>query len=121
MNTYKPYRNPGFMEGQPGPPAVEFETTEELLALEDVQHLHSVDAQYVMSDGYLMRLTKDGFEWWVLGKISDPSIINLPKWRGAKVKIRLNDGREIVAQDGEVMMICGNEITLRDGSKGQKV
>jgi hypothetical protein len=115
MNTYKPYRNPGFMDGQPGPPAVEFETTEELLALDDVRQSHSPDSQYVMSDGYLMVLTKNGFNWWVLGRISDPSKVNLPKWRGAKIKVRFPDGHEAIAQDGEVAIICGDKITLKNG------
>ena len=121
MNTYKPYRNPGFMDGQPGPPAVEFETTEDLLALGDVRKSHSPDARYVMSDNYLMVLTHDGFEWWVLGRISDPSKIDLPKWRGAKMKVRFPDGREEVVQDGEVSVICGDEITLEDGLKVTRI
>jgi hypothetical protein len=115
MNTYKPYRNPGFMDGQPGPPAVEFETTEDLLALDDVRRSHKPDSEYVMSDGYLMVLTNDGFEWWVLGKIGNPSEVNLPKWQGAKISVRFPNGREMVAQNGEVSSICGDRIILKGG------
>lgn len=121
MNTYTPYRNPSFMDGQPMPPAVVFETAEELLACDDVRLNYTPDTKYVMSDGYLMALTKDGFHWWVLGKIGDPSAISLPKWTGAKIKVRFDSGEERVVQGGEVAIICGEEITLRDGTKTHRV
>ncbi len=121
MNSYKPYRNLGFMDGAPMPPTVEFETTKELLALDDVRQTHRLDSQYVMSDGYLMALTKDGFEWWVLGKVSDPSTVNLPKWEGPKIKVRLNDGCETIVEGDEVRAICGDEITLKSGDKVRRI
>lgn len=121
MNSYKPYRNAGFMDGTPMPPAIAFETTEELLALEDVRQTHRNDSQYVMSDGYLMELNKDGFEWWVLGKISDPATINLPIWKGPKIKVQLNDGRETIVEGDEVKSMCGDEITLKNGDKARRL
>jgi hypothetical protein len=103
------------------PTFYEFETTEELLALPIVQRFNRSDAEFVLSDHHLMVLNKDGFEWWVVGAVSDPSVVNLPKWRGPKIRVRLEDGQEIIAQDGTVLSICGNEIMLKGGRKVTRI
>lgn len=121
VNRYKPYRNPGFMDGEPGPPAVEFRSTEELMALSDVRQTHTPDTQYVMDGRWLMSLTKDGFEWWVLGSIENPEAVNLPKWKGPKIKVRYANGFEGIVEGNEVRVICGDEITLQGGIKVRRI
>lgn len=121
VNKYKPYRNPGFMDGEPGPPAVEFKTLEELLSLDDIKRTRTPDTQYVMDGRWLMSLTKDGFEWWVLGSIESPSLVKLPKWKGPKIKVRYANGYEGIVEGDEVRVICGDEITLKDGIKVRRL
>jgi hypothetical protein len=92
-----------------------FETTEELLALEDIKRHASPEAKFVLSGKHLMLVLKDGFEWWVLGQIEYPEQVDLPKWEGPKIHVRLDDGTETVVS-GEIKSICGDRILLWDGS-----
>jgi hypothetical protein len=100
------------------PTVYEFETTAELLAL-DAVHIyntyHKSGATFVMSGGHLMALYKDGFEWWVVGRVGQPEKINLPEWEGPKVRVKWN-GIEKTVVGKEILSMCGDEITLRDGS-----
>ena len=101
------------------PVVFNFETTADLLALDSVQKAASPGAEFVMSDGYLMVLTKEGFEWWVVGRIGKPEEIDLPKWSGPKVYVRLEDGTHKIATD--ISSICGDRIVLKDGTIALKV
>lgn len=109
---------PGFVEvGDDFQYDYPFETTEDLLALapvaartKDAGHSH-----FVLNDrDYLMQITHDGFHWWVVGRVSKPGAVTLPKWDGGKWLARLPDGTEAVLTD-EVQSSCGNVLTLRDG------
>jgi hypothetical protein len=102
------------------PVVYEFETTEDLLALEPVRKHNSPGAEFVISDGLLMVITKDGFEWWVVGRIEKPEEVNLPQWKGWKFLARLGDGTETVLSS-EVYSICGDLITLKDGSTATRI
>lgn len=69
------------------PPEYEFETIEELLALNVIQpykkdkNFH----RFVMGD-FLMIVSKDGYHWWVVGYIKYPDLVNLEKWEGPKYR-----------------------------------
>jgi hypothetical protein len=122
MNTYRAYLNPGFIDpDDPKPPLIEFETTADLLKLEDVQKFNRAGSEFVMSDGYLMVLTKEGFYWWVVGKIGNPSEIDLPKWRGPKCQVEFADGSEKVVEGDEISSLCGEVVVLKDGTKTRRI
>jgi hypothetical protein len=63
-------------------PWEEFNTTQELLALEWVQKWGkgSDFSHFAMSDRNLMEVSNGGYNWWVIGFIRDPSAVDLPKW-----------------------------------------
>lgn len=86
MNTFKLYV-PSFLEIE-SVAEIEFETTEDLLALEQVQVFAETKTffQFCMSNHTLMVLYDEGYYWWVVGYIKDPSIINLPQWEGVKYR-----------------------------------
>jgi hypothetical protein len=114
MNTFW-FPKTSFSDPDYVPTVYRFETTEELLALKPVKWYDRPGAKFVLSDNHLMILLKDDFEWWVVGCVSNPDAVNLPKWKGPKVWVRFDNGCERVAQDGEVVSICGDEIKLRSG------
>lgn len=98
-------------------PWIKFETTEDLLKLDTVKTFFDrPDARPFLSASHLMVTYDNGFEWWVLGRIENPAEVNLPKWPGGKYRARLEDGTETVL-GREVVMSCGDELTLYDGSK----
>ena len=114
MNSFRQHI-PAFVEVD-HPPAIPFETTADLLALPVVQRYKgSTFSRFAMSDKCLMVIEDDGFQWWVVGFIADPSAIDLPKWDGWKHLARLPDGREVVLTN-EVVSSCGGQLTLRDGT-----
>lgn len=99
-------------------PSFEFETTEQLLAHEWVA-VHKTRKgfdRFVKSDRYLMTESNDGFSWWVIGYLEDPSSVDLPQWQGWKFRVRMHDGSERVVAGDEVRSSCGNVITLRDNT-----
>jgi hypothetical protein len=108
---------PAYVDGdRPGP--VTFSTTQELLALPVVQRYgKGADfSHFAMSDNALMEIADDGFYWWVVGHVADPTSIDLPKWNGGKYRAQLADGTKTVLSS-EVTSSCGDELRLRDGSK----
>ena len=69
-----------------------------------------------MSDEALMEISNDGFEWWVLGYIKYPKLLNLPKWDGGKFKVIMPNGNiEIITN--EFQSVCGDVVTLKNGTK----
>lgn len=98
------------------PPWEEFETTEDLLSLETVKRFGQGNdfSHFVMSGDHLMEISDNGFRWWVVGTIFDPSVIELPEWDGGKHLAELPNGEEIVLTK-EVVSSCGGLLTLSDG------
>jgi hypothetical protein len=120
MNTFW-YPKTSFHDPDYVPAVYYFETVEELLALPPIASYRAPGIKFELSDSYLMLVLKDGFEWWVVGRIGIPEKVDLPKWTGPKILIRLPDNTERVASNGEVSRICGDEITLKDGIKATRI
>lgn len=100
----------------------QFETMEDLLHHDYVRrhtvYRHFFRFSIIPRDNTLMAEFTDGFEWWVVGRIDDPSDLHLPEWR-AKYYALL-DGEEVILVD-EVVSSCGDELTLRDGRKARNL
>ena len=114
MNTFW-YPKTSFSDPDYVPTVYYFETTEELLALPSIRRYRAPGIKFELSDSHLMIILKDGFEWWVLGQIGQPEKVDLPKWGGPRVRVRLSDGTEKIVGK-EILSMCGDQITLRDGS-----
>jgi hypothetical protein len=119
MNTIW-YPKTSFHDADHVPSVFEFESTADLFALEIVRQANKIGAEFVLDGDHLLVLYKDGFEWWVVGRISQPNKVNLPKWGGPKVRVRLDNGLETVVNK-EIHSMCGNRVTLRDGSVAIKI
>ena len=113
---------PAFVDIDGPPPVAEFSTTDELLALEIVHRYGKGPgfSHFAMSDNHLMEISDEGFEWWVVGSVSDPSAVDLPKWGGGKFRAELPDGSRVVL-GSEVVSSCGDVLTLRDGTKARNL
>jgi len=76
------------------PTEIPFETTEELLALEIVKRFgeHPNFSHFAMSDNRLMKISDEGYHWWVVGYIKHPDQVDLPKWSGAKYRVEPKEG-----------------------------
>lgn len=62
-------------------PVYEFETQEELLAMECLEYyITGRSDHFEMADDMLMAVSKDKSYWWVVGRIQKPSEMKLPKW-----------------------------------------
>ena len=86
MNNFV-QRIPGGCDISGDPLSFEFNTTEELLALEYVQRFAKHrPSTFVMEDNCLMVISDNGYHWWVVGYIEKPNEINLPKWDGPKYR-----------------------------------
>ena len=113
---------PAFVDIDGPPPMAEFSTTDELLALEVVQRYGKGPdfSHFAMSDNRLMEISDEGFKWWVVGSVSDPSAVDLPKWGGWKFRAELPDGSRVVL-GSEVVSSCGDVLTLRNGTKARNL
>ena len=120
MNTFRQHI-PNFVDGVT-PDTLEFETTEELLnsmtlskygQREDFSH-------FALNGSTLMEISDEGYHWWVVGYIEKPELVNLPNWEGGKYRAELSTG-EVVVLSKEVVSSCGDELTLRDGTKARNV
>lgn len=119
MATFKQHI-PAFVDLGATPAVEEFSSTEELLALEVVRRYGTRKdfSHFAISENELIEVNDDGFDWWVIGSVSDPSIVNLPKWAGWRFRAELADGsRAILGED--VVSSCGGVLTLRDGTKAR--
>jgi hypothetical protein len=114
---------PGYVDPDLKAPDAEFSNTAELLALEVVQgYGKTADfSHFAMGGNYLMEIRDDGFMWWAVGSVSDPSIVDLPKWDGGKYRAMLEDGTCVTLGPGEVVSSGGGVLTLRDGTKAQEM
>ena len=118
MNTFRQHI-PTFVEIDGPPPLHKFSTTQELLALDVLQRYKGDDfSHFSMSGNLLMAISDDGFDWWVVGRISDPGAVDLPMWEGWKFRAQLGDGTEAVLST-EVVSSCGDVLTLRDGTSAR--
>lgn len=74
-------RIPNYFDGHT-PQTFSFNDTEDLLSnplLSDIPTYKNF-YRFSMSDDALMLELKNGKEWWVLGYIKDPEVIDLPTW-----------------------------------------
>lgn len=90
MNKIKQYKPLwAYDPGREKLPEWEFETLEDLLALDWVkQWMNDGCWTLYKSDNNLM-VQNDGAEelqWWVIGILEDPDSVNLPKWKSPKEK-----------------------------------
>ena len=106
---------PGFADI--GPPSIwEFETTEQLLALDWVGSWATSPSfqGYVLSDHHLLALWNEGFEWRTIGFIEDPTAVDLPQWEGWKFYAEFEDGSRAILGP-EVVSCCHGDLQLTDG------
>lgn len=114
---------PTFFETGHAPRRWDVTTLEELLQL-DVMKWHSSRdgfSHFATEGRSVLAIRNDGFEWWVIGSLSDLEPFDLPKWDGGKVRAKLLDGTECVLGRDRIRSICGHVITLLDGSKAVHV
>ena len=79
MPTIRQYR-PAYFDGFETK-TVEFSTTEELINIAFVKISRSKEfSGFAVADEHLMATYKKGKEWWVVGTLSDPNMVELPKW-----------------------------------------
>lgn len=67
----------------------------------------------------LMITHNEGFNWRVIGYISNPDDLKLSEWTGAKYIGQYQNGIvEVFDENSEnpVVSSCGNELTLKDGT-----
>lgn len=116
MNRFKQHI-PNFVDVDK-PEWIAFETTKDLVGLEVVKRYEKRNklSHFVLSDNCLMVISDDGFYWWVVGYIEDPTTVNLPQWKGPKYMAQMPNG-SIVVLTNEVVSSCGNILRLRDGTK----
>lgn len=107
---------PSFVSGV-DPTEFEFDKTDELLSSEYVSRFskNANFSHFAMSDNRLMSISDNGFHWWVVGFISDPESVDLPKWEGWKFRASIDGGPEVILGKDEVWCSCGKELSLRDG------
>lgn len=83
LQSITQYR-PAFFEGFENE-TVEFSTTEELLNIPFVKNFMSnTFSGFAMSDNLLMATYENGNEWFIVGRITKPDLIELPKWEAKK-------------------------------------
>lgn len=124
MNRFRQHI-PSFIDVE-RPEWIEFETTEDLLSIDVVkQWVKTMDGKpfshFAVSGNYLMAIHDDSFHWWAVGYIDKPDAVDLPKWHGGKYRAELSDGKKTVLNDEEVVSICGDVLTLRDGTKAKRI
>jgi hypothetical protein len=122
MNTFRQHI-PAFVDcGEDSPPLHEFETTADLLALEVVKRYSQNKgfSHFALNDNLLMEISDEGFRWWVVGRVSDPSSVSLPEWDGPKYMAKLADSTKTILSK-EVVSSCGDVLTLRNGSKARNI
>lgn len=114
---------PAFVETEGSPPEFLFQTTEELLALPVVQRWsqRANFSHFAKQVDCLMAIYHGGYEWWVVGSVSDPAALGLPRWDGGKYRARLPDGTLVHLTAKDVISSCAGFLTLRDGSKVEDV
>lgn len=112
---------PTFVDWREPYPSSEFSTTDELLSLDVVRRYAELPkfSHFAMHDNALIAVLDDGFHWWVVGHVADPAGVDLPEWAGWKFRAVLPNGKRVVLGKGEVVSACGDELTLRNGTKAR--
>jgi hypothetical protein len=118
-------RVPGFVDGG-NPLEFDFDTVEELVNHPYNQEWlnknpHSI---LVKSEGILMVVYNEGFNWWGIGWITNPDDLELPEWEGGKYIAQYSNGNiEVLDKTSKNPMIssCGGVLTLKDGTECKKV
>ena len=125
--NYFKQRIPGFIDPR-GIVPVEFEFTEtkELLEHPYIQRFlnYNPPSTVVKSGKYVMVVENEGFSWWVIGSVLNPDFFQVPEWNGGKYIVEYENGDvEVLTNESKnpVVSICGNEATLRDGTKCRKI
>lgn len=96
MNTFIPH-NPGYMDdlqSDMNSNNINFETTDDLLSIPFVYRFCASNfgppnnmwkfSHYAIRDELLIAVYNDGYLWFVVGSIDDPSTVELPQWTGGK-------------------------------------
>ena len=111
---------PDFVDVLERPPAIFFETTEDLLGLEVVKRYGNERdfSHFAISGNVLMEISDEGFKHWVVGYIKKPDLVNLPVWGGWRFRAELPNGKKVTL-GREVVSSCGDILTLEDGSKAR--
>ena len=112
---------PTFVDcARPGP--VVFNNTEDLLNLDIVKRYGSSDdfSHFALNGNVLMEICDEGFYWRVVGYVKKPEDVNLPKWDGGKYRAKMPSGEKVVLCN-KVVMLCGNVLTLKDGTKAENL
>ena len=114
---------PNFVEVDKPPQKVPFETTEDLLNLEVVKRYRQRPdfSHFAISDNCLMEISAGDLHWWVVGRIGDPGVVDLPQWDGGKYKAQLKDGTVVDLTWKDVRSSCGDVLTLRDGTTAKNL
>lgn len=105
---------------------LEFSETEELINSTFIQKWlnYNPPSTIVKNGKYLMIEEKEGFSWWVIGYISNPDDLQVPNWNGGKYIVQYENGEiEVLTYESKnpVVSTCGNEVTLRDGTKCKSI
>jgi len=118
-------RIPRFVDND-NPLEFDFDTVEELVNHPYIQEWlnknpHSI---LVKSEGILMVVYNEGFNWWCIGWITNPDDLELPEWEGGKYIAQYSNGNiEVLDKTSKNPMIssCGDVLTLKDGTKCKKI
>ena len=98
---------------------IPFDTTEELLKFESVKQWKDDPnfSHFATSKNCLMAVLKDGFEWWVIGYVGNPELVDLPKWEGGKYKVQFDDGTIQVLTSKDLSYSCLDIAVLKDNRR----
>jgi len=120
MNTFTQHI-PNFVDTSEPVGVFEFESTEDLLNLGVVQRYVTDDFDHFAVRGnVLMAISRGGFFWWVAGYLKNAIGLGLPEWDGGKYMAETESGEVLVLLSKDVCSVCGDVITLLDGSKLNK-
>lgn len=116
-------RIPGFIDPRGlVPEEFYFDTTEELVNHPFIQgwlDRHN-PSNLVKDEKYLIVEYNEGFNWWVIGYITNSDDLQVPEWTGGKWVVQYENGQiEVLTKESKnpVIRTCGDEITLKDGTK----
>ena len=108
---------PNYVDVDP-PQKILFDTTKELLNIEVVKRYGQLPdfSHFAIHGSYLMEISNNGFHWIVVGRLGNPTTVDLLQWDGGKYKVQLNDGTIVDLIGKDVRSSCGDLVTLRDGT-----
>lgn len=114
---------PSFVDIDERPKEIPFNTTGDLLNIDVVKQFANQDegSWFAIKGKCLMHISDNGFHWWVVGYIKNPMAVDLPAWDGWKFRAKLNDGTVTELSGQDVISVCGDLLTLRDGTTAQNI